>query len=241
LLGRIPNLRRVPFNITISSQTGGGVSGWVGQKPKPVTSATYASVSLGFATASGIIAVTEELVNLSQPGAERALRDEMADGTAQFLDQQFVDPAVAEVVNVSPGSITNGTTAITSAGTSAANASTDLQALITQFVAANPDVDNMVLLMKPANAVAIARAENVSTLGLTGGSIYGIPVVTSGSVGDRRIALDAQATLFADDGAMNIDVSRNASIHMETAPADPNTSADVFIPLWATRACRSAH
>jgi hypothetical protein len=44
--------------------------------------------------------------------------------------------------------------------------------------------------MKPTNAVAISRAANAPSLGLNGGSIYGIPVVTS-SVGDRLTALDA--------------------------------------------------
>jgi hypothetical protein len=45
-----------------------------------------------------------------------------------------------------------------------ADAATDFQAQITQFVAANPDVESMVLLMKPANAVALGRALNQPTL-----------------------------------------------------------------------------
>jgi hypothetical protein len=69
------------------------------------------------------------------------VREEMIAGVAQYLDTQFVGPAVAAASNVSPASITKGTTAITSAGTSAANALTDLQALLSAFVTANPNVE----------------------------------------------------------------------------------------------------
>jgi HK97 family phage major capsid protein len=63
LLGRIPGLKRVPFNISLSSQTTGGTYGWVGQnKPKPVTKSDYATVTLDFAKAAGIIVLSEELV-----------------------------------------------------------------------------------------------------------------------------------------------------------------------------------
>ena len=37
ILGRIPGLQNVPFNVTMPIQTGGGTYGWVGEaKPKPV-------------------------------------------------------------------------------------------------------------------------------------------------------------------------------------------------------------
>lgn len=234
LIGRIANLRRVPFNISVPQQTAAGTYAWVGQgAPAPVTSGNFATLSLAVAKSSGIIVITEELAKLSQPGADVVMRSELVNGMAQFLDTQFVDPAVAAVANVSPASITNGTTAIVSAGTSSANALTDLQALISQFVAANPDVENMVLLMKPANAVAISRAANAPTLGLNGGTIYGIPVVTSANVGDRLIALDAQGILFADDGGTEISVSRNAAIEMNSTPADPTVATTVIVDFYS--------
>jgi hypothetical protein len=63
------------------AQTAGGTYKWVGQgKMKPVTNAQYASVTLAFAKASGIIVLTEELVRLSTPSAETAVRDELVKG-----------------------------------------------------------------------------------------------------------------------------------------------------------------
>src|SRR6185436_17832230 len=56
LLGRIPGMRQVPFNVSVPSQTTGGTYGWVGQnKPKPVTKADFSTVSVPSAKAAGII------------------------------------------------------------------------------------------------------------------------------------------------------------------------------------------
>jgi hypothetical protein len=101
-----------------------------------------------------------------------------------------------------------------------------------RLLTANPSVENMVMLMKPANAVAIARATNTPTLGLTGGSIYGIPVYTSGSVGDRLIALDASQILIADEGGLDVDVSSSATVQMDSAPTDPTVAATVLVSLF---------
>ena len=141
-------------------------------------------------------------------------------------------PAVAAVANVSPASITNGAGTSVSAGTSQANAITDIQTLISAFLAASPSVENMVLLMKPANAVAIARATNTPALGLKGGSIYGIPVVVSGSVGNRLIALDAGRILIGDDGGLDVDMSNNALVQVDSSPADPTVAGTVLVSLF---------
>jgi len=233
ILGRIPNLRKVPFNVGVPQQTAAGSYGWTGQgAPTTVTKADFATITLGVAKTSGIIVVTEELAKLSLPGSETVLRDELIQGMARFLDLQFVDETVAAVANVSPASILNGTVAIVSSGTSQANAATDLEALLTAFVTANANVESMVLLMKPANAIALARATNTPTLGLRGGSIYGVPVVCSNNVGDRLIAIDAQGILYADDNGVEIDASRNAVVQMDGTPDNPGTASTVMVSMY---------
>jgi hypothetical protein len=104
--------------------------------------------------------------------------------------------------------------------------------LVTQFLATNPSVENMVILMSPANAVAISRATNTPTLGLMGGTIWGIPVVVSGNVGARLIALDASQILYTDDGGIDVDVSLSALVQMDSSPADPTVSGTVFLSLF---------
>jgi hypothetical protein len=128
------------------------------------------------------------------------MQRELLKGCAQFLDEQFVDPAVAAVANVSPASVTNGAGTSVSAGTSQANAQTDFQSLVTSFTASNPHIEDLVILSTPANAIALSRALNQPSLGLKGGSAFGIPWITSSSVGARLIALDASQILIADEG-----------------------------------------
>ena len=114
----------------------------------------------------------------------------MIAGIAQFLDLEFTDPAKAAVANVSPGSVTNGVTPITSAGTSPANARTDLQALIAALNAAGLSTANVVILMSEANAMALgvlaqsARASRSSRAsGVNGGSALGMTIITSNALG----------------------------------------------------------
>lgn len=137
LIGRIPGLKQVPFNVSVASQTTGGTYGWVGQnKPKAVTKADFATVTLTFAKAAGIIVLTEELVKLSTPSAEGLVREEMIAGMGQFLDLQFQDPAVAAVANVNPASITNGASTAAASGVTGLAAKTDLAASVAVFAAA---------------------------------------------------------------------------------------------------------
>jgi len=145
---------------------------------------------------------------------------------------------VAAVGVISPASITNGTVAIASSGTSSANAVTDIKALIATFVAANLGLGTAVLLMSEANAFALSTALNplgqpmFPSIGTSGGSILGIPVVTSSAMGTNIVLLDARGILYADDGGVTIDVSREASVQMDSAPDSPAVATTVMVSLW---------
>jgi HK97 family phage major capsid protein len=239
LIGNIPGLRQVPFNISVPSQTGGGTYGWVGQgAPKPVGKLAFGTVTLAINKVAGIIAITEELARTSSPPAEDLIRQDMVAGIAAFLNTEFVDPAKAAVANVSPGSITNGVTPITSAGTTPANARTDIQALLNALAAAGLPVSQAVLLMSEANALALGFGLNplgqplFPSLGPSGGNALGIPVVTSQSMGSWVVALEPSSILLADDGGVTIDVSREASVQMDTAPMNPADATVVMTSFW---------
>ena len=239
LLGSIPGLRRVPFNVSVPSQTAGGTYGWVGQKaPKPVTAPAYASVTVPFAKAAGIIVISEELAKLSTPPAEGLVREEMIAGMSQFLDTQFVDPAVAAVANVSPASITNGASTAAASGPTSANAKADLAASVAVFTAANIPLAGSVWLMNDSNAFGISMSVNAlgqplfPAMSIAGGTIMGIPVVVSNNVGNRVILVHAPSILVADEGGMRIDVSREATVQMDSAPANPPDATTVYVSLW---------
>jgi HK97 family phage major capsid protein/HK97 family phage prohead protease len=235
LLGKIPGLRQVPFNTQVPIQSAGGLYQWVGQgKAKPVGKLAFSSAQLGIAKAAGIIVMTEELVRVSSPSAEAIVRNDMIKGIAQFLDQQFIDPAVAPVAGVSPGSITNGVTPI------AATVSPlkDIAALLGALSTANIPLAGVVLIMSETNAFALGLVRTTNgvrlfpDVGATGGSIDGITVLTSNVAGTNVIAAQPNLILYADDGGVAIDVSREASLQMDTVPMNPPDATVVMTSLW---------
>lgn len=239
IIGRVAGFRQVPFNVSVPSQTGGGTYSWVGQgNAKPVTSATFATVSVPSAKAAGIIVLTEELVRISSPSAEATVRQEMIDGMAAFLDSQLVDPAVAAVANVNPASITNGAATAAASGATAAALRADLAARVATFTAANIPLEGSVWLMNDSNAFAAGISLNAlgqplfPGMSQNGGSIMGIPVIVSNNVGARIILVHAPSILYADEGGVAIDVSREASIQMDSTPANPSDATTVLVSLW---------
>jgi HK97 family phage major capsid protein/HK97 family phage prohead protease len=235
ILGKIPGLRTVPFNTKVPTQTGGGTYGWVGEaKPKPVTKLALGTTSLSIAKAAGIIVLTEELVRLSNPAAEDLARGDMIAGIAQFLDLQFIDPAVAAVAGVNPASITNG--APTAAATTSPLA--DILGLISHFATNNISVAGVTFIMSAANALALSFRTNLDGspmfpgIGIDGGSYRGLTFVTSQAAGANVIALQPSLILYADDGGVTIDASREASLQMDSAPMSPADATTVYISLW---------
>lgn len=231
IIGRVPGLVNVPFNVRVAAQTGGGTYGWVGEGlSKPVTKLAFSAVSVAMHKAAGIIVFTEELARISTPRVEEVVRRDMIAGISQFLDGQFIDPAVAEVTGVNPASITNGLTPHTSAD----DFLTDLGTIFDAFAAAGIDPTGMSLLMSPANAMRLALTRengifvfpNVST---AGGTVVGVNVVTSTALGSNVIAIARDCVFIADDGGIEIDVSREASVQMDSAPATPPTP---MVSLW---------
>jgi HK97 family phage major capsid protein/HK97 family phage prohead protease len=235
ILGKIPNLRKVPFGTSVPIQSSGGTYGWVGQgAPKPVTKLGFGTATLAITKAAGIIVFTEELARLSTPSAEEVVRNDMIAGIAAFLDQQFIDPAVAAVANVSPASITNGI-----AGTAAANDPLkDLHTLAAALTAANIPLAGVTFIMSESNGFALGLMRDGSggrvfqSASADGGSLEGINLVTSNAAGTNVIAVQGSFILYADEGGVNVDVSREASVQMDSAPANPADATTVMTSLW---------
>jgi HK97 family phage major capsid protein/HK97 family phage prohead protease len=233
IIGRLPSIKRVPFNVRVTGQTTGSVAGWVGQgKPKPVTSFSTNAQTLLYTKIAAIAVITEELARFSSPSAEALVRDELARAVIERMDVDFVDPAHAAVANVNPASITNGVTALSSAGTSADNIRTDIQNLLEQFILNNQNVANLAIVMPNTLALAASILRNslgqpeFPELGINGGTLMGIPVITSqyaanqSGYGNLVIALDQSAIFLADDGQVSLSASGEASIQMSDAPTN---------------------
>jgi HK97 family phage major capsid protein/HK97 family phage prohead protease len=239
ILGRVSGFVKVPFNVSVAAQTGGGTYQWVGQgAPKPVGKLAFATVTLGITKAAGIIVITEELARTSTPSAEDVIRRDMIAGIAAYLDQQFIDPAVAAVAGVSPGSVTNGVTPITTAGPTPANARTDIQALAAAMTALGISTSGAVVVLSETNALAFTNALNPLGQPLfpgatqTGGTILGYQAVASQAAGTTVALIQPNAILYADDGGVTIDISREASLQMDTVLDNPPLATSLYTSLW---------
>lgn len=235
IVDKIPGLYTVPFNTKLPQQTGGGTYAWVGEtKPKPVTSAAFASVTLDWSKVAGIIVLTQELIKLSSPKAEDVVRREMVNGIARFIDAQFTDPAVAAVAGVNPASITNG--APTAAAT--ANPLADILSLISHFTTNNIPVDGLTFIMSPANAMALSfktysdGSPQFPGIAVNGGSWKGMTFIVSNTVTTKVIALQPNLVLYADDGGVTIDASSEASLQMDSAPMSPVDATTVYVSMF---------
>jgi HK97 family phage major capsid protein len=222
----------VPFNTQVPVQTGGGTYAWVGQgAAKPVGKLALTTAGLGFSKAAGIIVITDELAKLSSPSAEAVVRADMIAGMAAFLDQQFIDPAVALVANVSPASITNGAQTAASVD----NAYADLHAIASFFATNGIPLSGMTLIMSETNALSAGMVRDAlgskvfPGLGAEGGSAEGFNVIASNAAGTNVIGVHPQGILYADEGGVQIDVSREASVMMDSAPVAGTTA---FTSLW---------
>ncbi|WP_044368818.1 phage major capsid protein [Burkholderia pseudomallei] len=237
IVGRIEGMRRVPFNVRVPGQTTGSSVGWVGEgKPAPVSALAFNTTTLGFSKVAGIVAITEELARFSTPSAEGVIQQDLISTISQFLDQQFIDPAVAAGANgLSPASITNGVKAIPASGKDAAAVRADVKKVFQAYIAANLSVAGAVWIMSETTALSLSLMLNVMAqpefpgLTMAGGTFFGLPAILSQTVGDNIVLAKASEILFADDGGVTLDVSREASLQMDSAPV---AGATELVSLW---------
>ena len=250
ILGRfgqngVPGLRNVPFNVPLVGQTEGGEGYWVGEgKAKPLTRFGFERNILDIYKVANIAVVTEELLRRSSPAAEALIRDSLASAIAARLDTDFINPAKAAVAGVSPASITNGLTPVASTGGDADAIRADIRALMATFIAANNAPTTGVWIMGSTTALALSMMTNplgqpeFGGISMTGGTFNGMPVIVSDYIPSGTVVLaNANDIYLADEGGIQVDMSREASLEMADNPAhdsDTPTGATSLVSLWQT-------
>ncbi|MJO09423.1 phage major capsid protein, partial [Escherichia coli] len=174
--------------------------------------------------------LTEELIRFSSPAADALVRNALAEAVVARLDTDFVDPKKAAVADVSPASITHDVKGTASTG----NPDADAEAAFGQFVTANLQPTGAVWLMSSTNALALSMRKNAlgqkeyPDMTLLGGSFQGLPVIVSQYVGDQLVLVNAPDIYLADDGGVAVDMSREASLEMQSEPtSDSSTPSPV--------------
>lgn len=240
----IPGLRQVPFRVPLVGQTSGGEGYWVGEgKAKPLTKFDYERRTLEPLKVANIAVLSEEAIRYSSPSADLLVRDALADALRARMDVDFINPAKAAVADVSPASILNGVSGIPSTGVTAENVRMDLRALFQAFITANNSPTTGVFVMRGTTALALSLMMNAlgqpefPTITMNGGSLNGIPVIVSEYTPSGIVALvNASDIYVGDEGGIQVDMSREASLEMNDAPTSNSgtpTPAQL-VSLWQT-------
>jgi HK97 family phage major capsid protein len=255
VIGRIPGLRRVPFNVRIPRQTAGASAYWVGEgQPKPVTNLAFDYILLRWTKLANIAVLTDEVIRFSNPAIDTLVRDDLAAAIVQQQDTDFLDPSNSGSTDVKPASITNGVTPVASSGATADDARADAVAVMNKFAAANIPAGGLVWVMNETTAMVLSAM--LTALGVpyfpgitaSGGTWMGFPVVTSqvaAAAGSPLVSnivlLRPQDIFLADDGQVQIDVSNEASLQMLDNPTNASASgspsaptATSLVSLWQT-------
>jgi HK97 family phage major capsid protein len=109
------------------------------------------------------------------------------------------------------------------------------------------NVGGLVLVMTSAQAMRLSLMRNslgqkeFMDITLNGGTLEGIPVITSENIvsmggsptdGYPIVAINAPEILLADDGGVEVDISREASLQMNDSPDSPETTSTILVSLW---------
>ncbi|MCG7508514.1 phage major capsid protein, partial [Mesorhizobium retamae] len=230
----IPALSQIPFRIPIIGETAEADAQWVGEgKGKPLTKTTYDRTELGPLKVAAIAVQTMELIRDSSPSSDILIRNALAKAIVKRLDLTFLDPAIAAVAGVRPGSILNGVAPIAaSAATDAEGVRADAQAIMAAFVTANNPLTSGVWIMSGITALKIMGFLNplgqreFPGVTINGGTFFDLPVIVSNYVGDYLSLVNAEDIHVADEGGIDIAMSTEASLEMVDAPTQDAGAAD---------------
>lgn len=239
LVGRLP-LVSVPFLVRLLLQSAGGTGDFIGEgRPIAVSKSTLQGDTLPQMKVAAINVVTRELLESSAPNAEVMLQRDLARANVSCLDKAFIDPENAGIADVKPASVLYGVSETSATGTNGAAVSNDLASLLQSISDNGSDLSGAHFIMPPKSAIYLSRLAGASgaffpSLGVRGGSIWGVPVVVtahatrSGSPGngDSVIAcIDANEIAIADDGVSEFSSSTVTSIEMSDAPTNETTDS----------------
>jgi HK97 family phage major capsid protein len=180
------------------------------------------------------------------PSAEMRVRDDLRAAIAARVDQSFVDPTNAGSAGVEPASVTSGVVATAVSGTDADAVRVDFKNLMSAFITANVNVDSPVFIMSKQIALNLSLmlnalgAREFPDINMNGGTLFGVPVVTSqylatgGSpAGAYIILINADDIYYAQEGLM-VDSSGEASIEMDDDPTQDGLAGTgaSLVSLW---------
>lgn len=214
-------MRKADFNSTIAGMATGATSQWVGEgEAKPVTNATYNSVTLKRHKVAGISVLTEELSRFNLFKADQRILDDLIQSNRMLIDLTFIDDQPQN--DRRPAGSLNGATITDVTATDATSIKTALAGLRKQFISDNLSLSDAVYIMSENRANEWAELETPLGAPAFPGlqapkgqkTIGGIPVIESESAGLIVELVKASEFYLADEGQVEVAYSKDATITM---------------------------
>ncbi|MES2625899.1 MAG: phage major capsid protein [Pseudomonadota bacterium] len=225
-----PRFRRLPFDAPVLVQGSGGVAQFTKEgEAKPVTQWTYTKTKLTPLKIAAIAAATKETLMRASVNTDAFIRDELARSVNAGIDGVLISDAAA-VTDESPAGLLNGTSALTLTGDgTVAGIRRDIAQMLKELVGDNLSVAGAFWVMPETVAIDLALATNevgapaFPGVTPTGGTLAGLPVFTSQYVptetaGPVVALIKGDEIFLGDEGGIQVSVSDQASIQMDTAP-----------------------
>lgn len=214
-------MRKADFNSTIAGMATGATSQWVGEgEAKPVTNATYNSVTLKRHKVAGISVLTEELSRFNLFKADQRILADLIESNRMLIDLTFIDDQAQNERR--PAGSLNGATITDVAASDATTIKAALAGLRRQFISDNLSLSDAAYIMSETRANEWAELETPLGAPVFPGlqadkgqkTINGIPVIESESAGTIVELVKASEFYLADEGQVEVAYSKDATITM---------------------------
>jgi hypothetical protein len=223
-----PFCRPGVFQTQLAFETSGAGCSWIPESGMtPATALALDSLTLAPFKMGALSVLSKELLSFGKPGARTVVAQALPKATAKFLDEQFLDPAVAAIAGLNPASISNGAQSVVSTGGSAAQIQTDFSSMADKlgtwtalFAVLQPKTFAHIFTLLP------------QLFSVRDGFVYlmGVFRVIASANSPQQIAfIDADDLLVVDDGNVDITLGTQADIVADDAESPLST---ITLNLW---------
>jgi hypothetical protein len=219
VLGQLPGVRHVPLftrmiiapamSITASAVARGAAI--------PLSAASFTGTLIGpdrLVSSAGLMVLTGELMRAMGQNAQAGTGDALAQACALAQDQVALSATA-------PG-LLFGAAETPSTGADAAAIAADIASALSDLTTAGSTLRNVAVICSPATAVYLSALRVVGgalaypNVAATGGTLSGLPVVTTPAA--SGVVLIDGSRVVVGDGRTRIELSRNATLEMDSAP-----------------------
>lgn len=248
ILGNLPGVVRLPFMSSTIAMGGAVRAHWVAQgKAVPASPITFGDPQLLDDREVGALLIARDrFLREAGPLAEHALAEELIKATAEAFDSALVDIS-NDGSGDAPASVTCSGFSTVSTGVAVVDVDDDLGGLVEEL--AHEDLSTARWILHPRTAGYLARLRGTGGalaypgIGVTGGSLLGIPAIVSagvpvsdGSPDTTQISLIVGSGIALAGGEVELHTSKQGTIEMADDPtgdaATPTAQSKQVVSLF---------